>query len=358
QAEILEYYTNGTMAVVAGSGSGGYQDGIGTQAQFANPIGLAVDPAGKVYIGDTANNLIRRGTYGPVILTQPQSQSVGVGTNVSFSVSATATAPLFYQWQYNGANIAGATNATLNLGGADNTKVGNYDVVVSLAQSFASLVSNQVFSATATLAVNFGSGVAGPRLTGQPTGEVASLGGNTTLTAAAVGGAGLTYQWYLNGAAVAGATNTALTLTGAQLSQAGYYTVVISNAGGSVTSQPTPVTVSVPLAVTTVAGLPGVSGSSDGYGPYAQFHAPEGLAADGAGNIYIADTANNTIRLLAPNGQVSTLAGKAGVAGFTNGVGALALFNGPQGVAVAGNGDLYIADTGNDAVRKISGGVV
>ena len=91
----------------------------------------------------------------------------------------------------------------------------------------------------------------------------------------------------------------------------------------------------------------------------ARFYFPEGAAVDGADNIYIADTGNNTIRKIAPDGTVITLAGCAyptcaDSAGNTNGQGTVARFRLPKGVAVDGSGDLFVADTYNHTIRKIN----
>lgn len=106
--------------------------------------------------------------------------------------------------------------------------------------------------------------------------------------------------------------------------------------------------------VSTLAGSAGNSGSADGTGDAARFNYPTGVAVDGAGNVYVADKTNNLIRKITPAGLVSTLAGVVGVSGWQDGTGAGALFNQPQGLAVDAAGNLYVADTGNSTIRKIS----
>jgi streptogramin lyase len=111
--------------------------------------------------------------------------------------------------------------------------------------------------------------------------------------------------------------------------------------------------------VTTLAGTAGATGSNDGTGGAAQFNSPEGLIVDGSGNVYVADTGNDTIRQITAAGVVTTVAGSALAAGSTDGTGGAARFNGPQGIVIDKSGNLYVADTGNDTIRKISsGGVV
>jgi sugar lactone lactonase YvrE len=102
---------------------------------------------------------------------------------------------------------------------------------------------------------------------------------------------------------------------------------------------------------TTLAG--GEEGYAEGTGKAASFNTPSGLAIDAAGNLYVADTGNNAIRKITPQGVVSTLAGD-GLAGDKDGVGAAAQFNGPIGVAVDADGVVYVADTYNDRIRRIS----
>jgi len=104
--------------------------------------------------------------------------------------------------------------------------------------------------------------------------------------------------------------------------------------------------------VTTLAGGP-TKGAADGIGPAAQFDGPTALATDTAGNIYVADTGNCTIRKITPGGVVTTLAGRL-IEGAADGVGSAALFRYPQGIAVDSVGDIYVADTANDTIRKIT----
>jgi len=106
-------------------------------------------------------------------------------------------------------------------------------------------------------------------------------------------------------------------------------------------------------AVTTLAGLPGTSGSADGTGSDARFFQPFKLAVDGAGNVYVGGDAH-TIRKVTPEGVVTTLAGLAGTPGSADGTGSVARFNLPGAPAVDSVGNVYVADGGNSTIRKLT----
>ena len=109
--------------------------------------------------------------------------------------------------------------------------------------------------------------------------------------------------------------------------------------------------------VSTIAGLAGIGGSADGTNNTARFTTPDGVAVDGSGNVYVADTGNNTIRLLSPSGVnwvVTTIAGLTNHAGSADGMGSNARFNNPTGVAVDGKFNVYVADDGNNTIRRLN----
>ena len=106
--------------------------------------------------------------------------------------------------------------------------------------------------------------------------------------------------------------------------------------------------------VTTLAGLACSSGSADGTGSAARFYFPYGVAVDSAGKVYVADEVNSTIRKVTPGGVVTTLAGVAGSSGSADGTGGAARFNQASGVAVDSRGNVYVADTYNFTIRKIT----
>jgi len=108
-----------------------------------------------------------------------------------------------------------------------------------------------------------------------------------------------------------------------------------------------------PAGVTTTFAGTGTLGFSGGAAAMAQFYSPQGLAFDGSGNLYVADQGNNAIYKITSAGTVTILAG-TGLAGYVNGAGTLARFNAPQGIATDAAGNVYVADRSNNMIRKIT----
>jgi len=199
---------------------------------------------------------------------------------------------------------------------------------------------------------------AAPTISTQPKSLTVNAGTALTFTVVAAG-TPLTYQWEFNGVAIAGATAASYALASATPANAGTYAVVVTNSIGSTTSSNATLLIYVPYVVSTLAGQALTTGTTDATGAAARFDNPEGIAVDSAGMVYVVDTVNCTIRKVTPAGVVSTLAGTPGVAGSSDGTGSAAQFNYPAGIAVDSAGNLYVADTFNSTIRKITpaGGV-
>jgi hypothetical protein len=163
----------------------------------------------------------------PAITAQPAPLTLNVGGSGSFSVTATGSPAPTYQWRKGTTAIAGATSATLSFTNVQTADAGSYSVVVT--NSAGSVTSNAV-----ALTVN--APATAPTITTQPRGLMLPVGYNGSLTVLASGSGTLSYRWNKNGVVVAGATSATLTLTAVQTGDAGDYTVVVSNANGSVTS--------------------------------------------------------------------------------------------------------------------------
>jgi len=160
----------------------------------------------------------------PVIVTPPQSQTVVAGTNVAFSVVATGTVPLWYQWSRDGNPLAGATQSQYAKASVQVADAGSYTVVVS----------NQVGSVTSGAAVL--TVYAPPEILVQPVSQAVAVGSEASFSVSAGGSPPLSYQWQLNGTAVAGATDSRYTVSSVQVADVGMYSVAVSNPYGSVTS--------------------------------------------------------------------------------------------------------------------------
>jgi N-acetyl-anhydromuramyl-L-alanine amidase AmpD len=169
----------------------------------------------------------------PGVATQPADQTVTAGGSATFSVTATNN-PQSYQWRLNGTNLPGATSTSLVIGNAQDTDAGDYAVLVANG-------AGVVLSASASLTV-----IGLPSITTPPQDQNVAAGATAIFTVTATGNGPLGYQWNFNAAAIAGATGTSYTCLNAQSANAGSYAVVVSNAGGAVTSAPAILTVNHP----------------------------------------------------------------------------------------------------------------
>ena len=280
----------------------------------------------------------------PKITGGPTDASTITGRSVSFEITATGAPTLRFQWAKDGIDILGAISSSLIIPNPKVQDAGHYTVTVTnphgmLTSSPATLTVLQALTFTA------------------PVGLATDAAGNTYIadtddhTIWKVSPAHLKTllagSSRLAGATDAQGTNARFNSPGAiALDSAG--NLVVADTGNHSIRRIAP-----DGTVTTLAGSPGLPGSADGLGALARFNAPNGLAVIGSGAMYIADAQNHTIRFLAVDGTVTTYAGSAGNPGLSNGVGALARFNQPTGLALAPNGSLYVSDSGNSCIRLI-----
>lgn len=159
------------------------------------------------------------------LISNPASSTNNAGNNVTLSVAATGTPPLLYQWQFNGSDLPGATNASLVLNNLQTNNAGIYSVIVTNDFGFA-------LSSNATLVVN----PVAPAIAAQPVSVTKVVNSTATFSVSAKGSNPLAYQWFFNAAPVAGAITNFLTVTNVQFTNSGNYSVVISNVVGAVTS--------------------------------------------------------------------------------------------------------------------------
>ncbi|WIL20291.1 immunoglobulin domain-containing protein [Geothrix sp.] len=160
----------------------------------------------------------------PVISTQPASQAITEGGSAAFSIGATGNGTLTYQWKKGGADLAGKTSATLTLNPVALTDAGSYTVLVTNTLNG---TSQATLSSVATLTVN--PAATAPVIGTQPASQAITEGGSAAFSIGATGNGTLTYQWKKGGADLAGKTSATLTLNPVALTDAGSYTVLVTN---------------------------------------------------------------------------------------------------------------------------------
>ena len=276
---IATPYTFTTLAGLAGTP--GTNDGTGSGARFDGPAGVAVDSAGNIFVADIANQTIRKVTPSGVVTTIAGSPGI-YGASIS---------NLFI---YSPVGVA--------VDSADNVYM-TYNLTIQKVT---------------------------------PAGVVTTIAGSADNPGTADGTNGAARFNILTSVAADSIGN-----------------LYVTDSGNQTIRKVSPVGTN--WVVTTIAGSAGVSGSADGTNSTALFSSPTGVAVDSAGNLYVADSSNATIRAISPVGTnwvVTTIGGVAGVIGSADGVGRAAQFNYPIGVTADSAGNLYVCD--NDVIRKAS----
>lgn len=300
-ARIREMTTNGNIQTVAGGGSIALSKALGgpaVDAQFSAPRNVAVDPDGTLYISDFGANMVFRVSPAGNLTVLAGTGTAGYSGDASSANLAQLNSP---------AGIASDGDGTVYIADSGNNCV---------REVYRNVIST-VFSATT------------------PTG-VAVIEGALLVAAS-------NYLGPINTpfAGVTSALDLTTDAAGDVYATTGQFVIEVSNAG----------------TASTIAGS-GLSlyfGGDGGPAISARLHTPSGIALDSQGNKYIADTANHRIRQITPGGMISTIAG-TGTAGADgdSGPALLATLNSPESVAIDSTNNLYIADTGNNKIRKIT----
>jgi sugar lactone lactonase YvrE len=317
-------------------GEAGSADGTGSSARFRSPTALAVDGAGNLWVADTDNHLVRKVTPTGAVTTVAGQAGVpgtadGVGSAAEFS------------WPMGIAIDAAGFVYVTDTHANTLRRVSPTGTVVTLAGVAGQSGSTDGIADRARFSLPFGvaadpSGVLYVADSANHTVRVATATGTVTTLA----GSPPTGGWR------DGVAAEALFASPASLGYDALGNLFIADADNHVVRRMRA------GVVTTFAGLAGEAGSADGSGTAARFNRPAGLVVDRAGNLLVADSRNHTIRLITPAGDVSTLAGSPGTPGTSDGPGPAARFNEPWGLAIDTAGTLYVADTWNGAIRKVS----
>jgi hypothetical protein len=340
----------GAVRTLAGRpGSFGSADGTGSAARFNGPSSAAVDKAGNVYVADTFNCTIRKVTSGGEVTTlaglagSPGSAD-GTGRaarfNFPFGVAADNSGNVY---------LADSDNHTIR----KVTPVGTNWVVTTIAGRAGNFGSANGTGSTARF--NFPAALI---LDGSGQIYVAD-GNNHTIRRMSPAGTNWIVTTIAGRAGVLGSADG--TNSNARVNGAGGMAfdsggnLYVADWGNSAVRKMTPDGTN--WVVTTVAGLPGSFGSVDGTNSDARFNITSALAIDSANNVYVADLGNNLIRKMTQSGTnwvITTLVGLGGNHGGTDGRGNIALFKGPSGVALDSAGNTYVADQINHTIRKVT----
>ncbi len=391
----IRLVTAGVITTVAGTTVAGFggDNGTATNAQLNGPNGIVVDSAGNLFIADSGNSRVREVSNGLIVTIAGSGTfgfsgdgglATGAQLNKPLGVAVDALSDVFIADFYNDrvrevskgviSTIAGggsslgdkglAINAQLFLPGAAAVDSNGDVFIADSGNNRVRKVSNSTITTLAGAGAAGFAGDNGPAANAQlhsPAGVAVDPAGNVYI-------------------ADSGNNRVRKVSNGVITTVAGNGTPGFSGDGGSAVnsqlSDPTGVAVdsneNLYIAdyannrirevsagvITTVAGngTPGLSGDN-GPAINAQVSGPAGVAVDAAGNLYIADSLNGRIRVVS-GGVINTVAGSSGFALGDNGPATKSLLTAPQGVAVDAAGNLYIADTGDNRIRAISGGII
>ena len=378
---IRVYDLDTNVSTLAGNGNivvTGFMDGFGIGAQFNDVVAIAYNPAGagNAFVSDPLNSKIRTVSFvgnvdslapamSPEALASPDEHTVyatDAAANIVRQVTDAGVMTPFIGARSNsgltngtgikaGLNLPGglAVDASGNIYIADTgnnqiRKTTSAGVVTTLAGSATGLPG----SANGTGAAARFKSPAGVAVDSLGTVYVADTGNHTirAITSAGVvstlaGTAGQAGSVDDTGVAAKFSSPSAVVVSGGvvYVADTGNHTIRAVTLGG---------------VVTTLAGSAGTSGTTDDTGTAALFNKPSGLAADSMGNLIVADTGNHTIRMVTTAGVVTTIAGTAGTAGFTDGTGTAAKFDTPMAVTVDSDDNVYVVDAGDDIVRLMT----
>ncbi len=336
----------GVVSTLAGTaGIQGLVNATGAAARFGFLRGVALDASGNAYLADTFSGTIRRVTPAGAVTTVAGNGVLGFvdGTGSAarlsrpYGVASDASGNLSVLDQgedYAGTGRGSTVLRRVSAAGAVTTAAGR---VAPPGPAVASVSSSAAQFAEPQAVASDPSGIVWVVDPGNLV--VRRIGREGTVTTVA-GGVGASA--HVDGTGTAARFANPLGIVCDSLGNA----FVVDN-GSSTIRKITPAGV-----VTTLAGHPTATGSANGTGTAARFTFPTAIAIDSSNNLYVSDTVNDTVRKVTPAGVVTTLAGSPGLSGSTNGTGAAARFVDPLGIAVDSSGNVFVADSG--AIRQIT----
>jgi streptogramin lyase len=322
------YQLSLVVSTFAGSGDGGFLDGTGTAASFNEPAGLAVDAAGNVYVADQGNNSIRKITSAGVVSTLAGSGTIGAtnGTGKAASFNAPAGVAVDASGNVFVADYVNNLIRKITPAGVVTTFAGNSNPGTTNGTGAAASFNNPTDLAIDNSGNIFVADYANSMIRKiTPAGLVSTFAGSVNTGSADGTGAAATFDYPV----------------GITMDASG--NLYVTDSFNFTIRKITPAGV-----VTTFAGS-GNRAYTDGTGTAASFKNLSLLAVDKNGNLYVIDT--NMIRKVDPNAVVTSVIG-SGAVGSADGAALQASFNGPAGVAVDASGNIYIADAGNNLIRK------
>lgn len=326
------------VSTLAGeAGAPGATDAAGAAARFNQLTAVAMDGAGNAYVADTDNHTIRKVTPAGMVTTLAGNPGIsghddGTGTSATFnfpSAVAIDTAGNVY--------VADTMNHTIRMV----SPAGEVSTFAGLAENSGSAngtAADARFFGPQGVALNSAGTLLYIADTNNHAIRQIALSTGTVTTLAGLAG----HSGSADGTGTAARFNAPVGVTVDKNGKL-YVADTESNAIRAVTSAG---------AVTTLAGQSGSGGAADGTGSAARFNQPSAVAVDAFLNVYVLDTDNHTVRKITSTGVVTTLAGLAGTTGSDDGLGNVARFNHPEGLAIDAGGALYIADTGNHTLRQ------
>ena len=322
----------GQVTTWVGSGVFNANDGLGKAASFGNPTGVAVSPAGDVYVADASNNLIRKITSNGLVSTLAGTNDVGNSNGVGTAASFKNPTGIAFDALTKNVYVADAGNNLIRKIAPDGT-----------VSTFAGSGNAGADDGTSTSAsFNYPTGIAVDKM-----GNL-YVADNYNNVIRKITPAGVVSTWAGSGSqGNDDGTGTAANFAGPSGVAVGADgNVYVADSFNNLIRK-----ISPDAVVSTLAGS-GKQGSTNGNGITASFNYPTGIAVDAANNVYVADQGNDRIRKINPNGDVTILAGN-GFAGNADAVGVAATFKSPAGLCVDANLNLYVADEGNNIIRKI-----